>query len=215
MKKKGTWNKGFDFKFKKLGNLMVEEGLITNDQLQNALHFQKNETEGKKLIGQVISQLYDIPLTTIESLCARKQIQSSLYKVFKASLEDDTLLKLRLKKSGSTFEDHVVSIDSRIDKWVISRLFHYNDIGEEILDSQTTEKVKAWVIFEITLSIGEKLNFITSFLYYLETGEIETDLPEVIGLVRLDLIRKIFHDEIKASVPVKVDFSDIRDLFNT
>ncbi|MCP4022511.1 MAG: hypothetical protein GY729_11775 [Desulfobacteraceae bacterium] len=189
--------------------------MITEAQLKQALELQtklNQDTHSQKLIGEVISELYNIPAPKIENLFMRKQIRDSLFNVFKKTLESDALLTRRLDKANTTFYDHVNSIESFVDEWVIVRAFHYSNDGEEIENKRHIEKVKAQIVFDIFLKGARQVTSKANFSYYFENRNMSTNLAEAVGTARLDLIKTIFGEVKKPVEPVKIDFSEIKDI---
>ena len=216
MDKKKVWNKKFEFRFDKLGKILVDAGHLTQDQLDDALEYQamtRKDSNESLLIGEVITRLYGIPSITIESIFIRKQIKNTLYKVFKSSLKKDKLLTMRLDQAGSSFNEQVKSIDSKIDEWLINKSFYFDRDGNEISRKNHIERVDAKVLFFLNLKDDQTMSCKIDFSYHMQKGIIETDMADAIGLVRVDLIKKIVGADIKAQDPVKVDFSDVENLF--
>ncbi len=206
------WQKEFNIQFVKLGQILINAGLINNQELVDVLNIQKEETQQtgrKRPIGEVISETFSISIDIIENLFIREQIISAILDAFKAALAQDVLLECRLEKESVKLDTLIEVIELKISSWKTVKSFYFNDNGQSIEKKAVIENVSATMQFHIKLNKGLVIDKYLDFKYENSKQKIYIDMPHILGAVRMELVKAVAGRKIMTSPSLDIDYSEV------
>ncbi len=179
---------------KPFGEVLVDHGLITRDQLDEVLSIQKEHPQ--RTIGEIVSTTFSIPMEEIEAIFAQQVLVPSIQIMLTNYLKeearnhvDDSSFSL----NQLIFDIDVVSIT--LKRTVVSSFIKVNGEGmkQETDSRKTSTEIGGKLRLNIKTTDDETFcrpMDMISYVYEFETGKAEFETSEMDG-IRFLFSRKI------------------------